>query len=146
MPLAHNAVLRAHCHATEEEDRVVRALATLAGEAPVPTRELAEGHYKNAIIVLEVSLLKSQADKFWARLRSSSEVAERLAAEAERRVDDTAVFYARFDKQRAFEGTIALTAGDDAIHLRSKLAAFPSKKPKAVSLLRAFLGAAPPQP
>jgi hypothetical protein len=136
--LAHNAVLRVHCHATEEEDRVRRALATLAGDAR-PESSGAEGHYKNPIVVLEVVLEKRAADALWARLRASP-VAERLAEEAERRVDERGVFYARFDKQRAHAGEVALTDGDDAIHLRSKLAAHPAKKGPAVRLVRAFLG------
>lgn len=139
-PLAHHAVLRVHCHATEEEERVRRALALLAGEAE-PARSLAEGHHGNPIVVLEVLALKKQADAVWARLRASPQVARQLAAEAERRTDEGGTFYARFDKQRAYLGELVLTPGDDAIHLRSKLAAHPARKGPAVRLLRAFLGA-----
>jgi RNA-binding protein len=136
--LAHNAVLRVHCHATEEEDRVRQALALLAGDAELQV-EHAEGHHHNPILVLEANLTKAAADKVWARLRAAPLVAEQLAAEAERRTDDRGVFYARFDKQRAYQGEVALTQGDDAIHLRSKLAAFPAKKDIAVDQVRRFL-------
>jgi RNA binding exosome subunit len=147
-PVAHNAVLRVHCHATEEEERVRQALAVLAGEAE-PRRSLAEGHHKNPIVVLEVVAQKRAADAVWARIRAARSVAEQLAAEAERRTDDAGTFYARFDKQRAYLGELALTHGDDAIHLRSKLAAHPAKKPQAVAVVRRFLGegsSPPPQP
>jgi hypothetical protein len=140
--LAHNAVLRAHCHATEEEDRVRRAVALLAGGL-APARSLAEGHFKNPILVLEVVAQKRDADAVWARVRGAREVARQLAAEAERRLDDAGVFYARFDKQRAYQGEVALTSGDDAIHLRSKIAAFPQKKDPALAKVREFLGAIP---
>lgn len=140
--LVHNAVLRVHCHATEEEERVRQALRTLAGEAE-PSRGTAEGHFKNPIVVLEVVLQKADAVAFWQRIRAAP-VAAQLADEAERRTDDTGVFYARFDKQRAFAGEVALTATDDAIHLRSKLAGHPAKKGPAVKLIRAFLRGEPP--
>ncbi|HEV8361334.1 MAG TPA: RNA-binding domain-containing protein [Candidatus Thermoplasmatota archaeon] len=140
--LAHNAVLRVHCHATEEEDRVRQALALLAGEAQAE-RSLAEGHFKNPIVVFEVVAQKRAADAVWGRIRGAREVARQLAAETERRTDEAGVFYARFDKQRAYQGEIAITSGDDAIHLRSKLAAFPQKKEPAVAKLREFLGAIP---
>lgn len=145
VPLAHNAVLRVHCHATEEEDRVRQALALLAGDAEVQV-EHAEGHHKNPILVLEATLAKSAADKVWARLRAAPLVAEQLAAETERRTDDRCTFYARFDKQRAYQGEVALTQGDDAIHLRSKLAAFPAKKEVAVGMVRRFLMEPPTGP
>jgi RNA binding exosome subunit len=146
VPLAHNLTLRTHCHATEEEHRVAQALALLAGEA-TPQRASAEGHHGNPIVVLEVSLAKSKADAVWSRIRAAPAIAAQLAAEAERRTDDACVFYARFDKQRAYQGELALTQGDDAIHLRSKLAAFPAKKEPAVALVRAFLmgTASPPK-
>lgn len=143
--LAHNAVLRVHCHATEEEDRVRRALAALAGEAR-PKRMSAEGHFKNPIVVLEVTLRKDDAEAFWERVRAARGAAEQLAAEAERRIDDTATCYARFDKQRAYLGELALTQSDDAIQLRSKLAVHPPGKTPAVELLRAFLSQAPAGP
>lgn len=145
MPLAHHAVLRVHSHATEEEDRVARALALLAGDAE-PSRGSAEGHYKNPIVLLEVEVAKSKADAVWGRIRAARGVAEQLAAEAERRIDDRGTFYARFDKQRACRGELALTQGDDAIHFRSKIAVFPVTKEGAVRQVRAFLleGAAGP--
>lgn len=141
--LAHNAVLRVHCHATEEEARVVQALAALAGELK-PERSSAEGHFKNPILVLEVAAQKKDADAVWGRVRAAPRVAEQLAAEVERRLDDQGVFYARFDKQRAFQGEVALTQGDDAIHLRSKIAAFPQKKGPAAKAVREFLVASSP--
>ena len=143
--LAHNAVLRVHCHATEDEDRVRRALALLAGDLE-PARSLAEGHFKNPIVVLEVAAERRQALAVWERIRAFPPVAAQLRAEAERRVDDFATAYARFDKQRAYQGELALTQGDDAIHLRSKLAAFPSKKGPAVQALVEFLAGGPGQP
>ena len=138
MGLAHNVTLRVHSHATEEEDRVLQALALLAGDAK-PERSLAEGHYKNPIVLFEVNVEKRAADKVWERVRAEPAVAQRLLAEAERRTDERGTFYARFDKQRAFEGTVALTRGDDALHFRSKLAAFPARKGPAVEIVRAFL-------
>jgi RNA-binding protein len=141
--LAHNAVLRVHCHATEEEDRVRQALALLAGRL-TPGRTLAEGHYKNPIVILEVVAQKKQADAVWGRVQAAPSVAERLSIEAERRVDDAGVFYARFDKQRAFQGELIVTQSDDAIRLRSKVAAFPQRKGPAVKSIRDFLGASTP--
>jgi hypothetical protein len=134
--------LRVHCHATEEEDRVLQALALLAGEAS-PARTLAEGHHKNPILVLEVQHAKKQADQVWERVRAAPGVAERLLAEVERRMDDTGTLYARFDKQRAYLGELALTQGDDAIHFRSKVAAYPQRKDEAVLKVRAFLSGPP---
>jgi len=140
--LAHGAVLRVHGHATESEDRVRQALALFAGEAE-PTRGLAEGVYGNPIVVLEAKLDKRAAQAMWERLRSHAELAERLRTEAARRIDERCQFFARFDKQRAFHGQAELTASDDAVHLRSKIATFPTRQELAIRAVQDFLGAGP---
>lgn len=126
---------RALCHATEDPDKVKRAMANAFGNhAEIKVSET-EGVHGNKIIVLETSLESAdQIADFIARLDKAD--LEVVAESAASRIDEHCNLFFRLDKQLAFHEKIKLTAGDDAIAIRLRLKAFPSKTEVAVKVAR----------
>ncbi|MBI4393807.1 MAG: hypothetical protein HY556_08455 [Euryarchaeota archaeon] len=139
MQAFHHFTIRTFCHATESMASVRTALSALAGDEE-PSVTTMEGHHGNPIVQLEVRLEHTaQVRPFWTRLLSDEAVREKLAAEVERRLDDSLNFYVRFDKQTAFAGRLVLGDGDDTIQCRGKVKVYPAHREDAERLLKAAL-------
>jgi len=135
----HSVELRTYCHATEDEERVRRALRTLAPDCD-PSTERLEGAHGNPILLLTCRLERREAiEGFWRRVRDAGALPQALEGIADR-MDDDAVLHLRFAKQRAFVGGIELARDDDAIAVRAKVVAHPAKKGAAVKAAREYLG------
>ena len=132
--------LRAFCHATEDEEKVVAALRTVLPEAEVRRAPL-EGHFENPLLALTVRT-EAAADirAAWRRIVDALGRDEVLAGLGQR-IDDEVVYHLRIDKQRAYLGAIAKAAGGDVIDLRAKVAAYPAKREVALRVVREFVEA-----
>ncbi|MEW5747952.1 MAG: RNA-binding domain-containing protein [Candidatus Thermoplasmatota archaeon] len=128
---------RTICHATEDCSRVEAALRTVVGEAPV-ARTMTEGHFGNAIEVLESSVEDEAAILDMLGRMSPGDLQE-VASTLERRVDESCQLFLRFDKQRAFAGELVLGGGEDVVAVRIKVRAFPAKREAAIAILRAVI-------
>jgi RNA binding exosome subunit len=134
----HSVELRAHCHATEEEARVEKALRTLCPDGTIET-ERAEGHHGNPILLMRCRIQKDDVIAgFWSRVKDAGLV-DKILESLEERIDEDAVLHLRFDKQKAFAGTIELAQDDDVIAVWAKVAAHPAKKSVAVRIAREYL-------
>ncbi len=134
----HYVDLRAFCYATEDENRVERALRHyLPDEYPVE-RETNVGHHGDEIVV--VSARVENADDVrhvMDRVLDAGEgERERIVDEIEDRVDEDCAFHLRLDKQEAYSRRSALGEG---LHLRAKVEAYPAKREKAVEAVRRSL-------
>lgn len=134
------ALARAHCHATEERERVERALRTFVGPAAVRASKAA-GHHSNPIDLLEARAEGQALRQMLTSLREA--VGAQLLAELDRRLDDELFLYARLDKQAAYGARVVLSTGDDAIHVKAKVKAFPATRAEAARVVAAFLGEQP---
>lgn len=144
--------LRTFCHATEDLTMVETALANAAGfdlddeeeqkrfrQTLTTTRS--SGHFNNPIEILEVEMRRSrEMRRFWDRLFAEGTVARRLLREADERLDDDLVFWFRIDKQEAAMGDVALSRGEDVVHVRAKVATYPKDREVALRFLEGFLG------
>ena len=130
----HWIEVRAFCHATEEEERVVAALRTVMREGEF-RREKLEGHFGNPLLVLKARAEGAQAMAVWSRLVAVIGKDEALG-DLEERLDDEGVYHLRIDKQKAFLGEIGKASSEDVISLRAKVAAFPNRRDVAVEVLR----------
>ena len=136
----HWLEVRAFCHATEDEEKVVAAMRTVLPEGEI-RREKLGGHFGNPIVSL-VARTERAADirAVWGRLAHAlgrDEILRGVAA----RLDEDAVFHMRLDKQRAFGGELTPAAEGDVIDVRAKVAAYP-KKPEVVGrVFREFVEA-----
>jgi RNA binding exosome subunit len=133
-PPISSAQVHVHCHATEDEDKVLAALRTLLpGEVAVERSEL-EGHHGNPIVVIGARVRdRSKLSEIWERIVRSGEL---TPPEVERRMDERCTLHLRFDKQAAFGGRLRLTDGGDSIHLRLRVKAFPPRRENAIRAVR----------
>lgn len=128
---------RTICHATEDCAKVELAHRTVVGDAAV-SRSRTEGHFGNPIEVME-SALEGESAVLDVLRRMSEEDLDDVASTLERRVDGSCHLFLRFDKQRAFAGELALSAGEDVVAARIKIQAFPAKQAGAIAVFRSVL-------
>ncbi|AEC51382.1 hypothetical protein PNA2_0465 [Pyrococcus sp. NA2] len=144
---AHNIRIRTFIHATEDPEKVLEALETLFPEDISPKDvdfEVieTEGYFGNPILVVDAEIRHSRnIRKFLENLRNllSEEDRRYLWEHAEEKVDETGTFYIRFDKQKAYLGEVKVSEGEDVIHVRIKVKAFPMKKETVVNAVREWL-------
>jgi RNA-binding protein len=142
-PRFHWLRLRATAHATEDPDRVRVALATAAGIALEDLTALLEespieSHYGGTVHLLEATVKRARDIRSILGRLTAADRAE-LAAALDARVDDDGVLYWRLDKQRAYQGELVLTRGDDAIQCRLKAEVHPATREGALTAFRAWL-------
>ncbi|TLZ67497.1 MAG: exosome subunit, partial [Methanobacteriota archaeon] len=93
----------------------------------------------NPILMLRCRLQKDDAiNSFWRRVKDAG-LLERILKNLDERIDEDAVLHLRFDKQNAYNGSLALAKNDDVIAVRAKIAAHPAKKSVAVRVAREYL-------
>ena len=122
----HWILARTYCQATEEEARVVSALeASVSGGSGL--RHAFDGQYGNAIVILERRLESSaEIRATWERWATAGLLGA-LQDQVDARVDDDAVIHFRIDKQKAFQGTLALGREGDTIDIQVKVKAYPAR-------------------
>lgn len=137
-----NAVVSALVHATEDEQRVMKALRFLIPETIGLRRSNVKGHFGNPITMLEARLRKGEIRELCKNILSNlgMDELERLRESVPRKLDQRCNLYLRFDKQKAHEGELELIESGDAIHIRLKVSAFPPKGELATKLVLDFLG------
>ncbi len=129
---------RAHCQATEEEGRVVRALeAVVVGGTPA--RQVVEGQFGNPIVMLTRRLdAREDVEATWSRWRDAG-LPDALSRNLDSRIDGNAILHLRVDKQEAYGGRLCLARDSDAIDIQVKVEAYPSKPAAVRQAARALL-------
>ncbi|GAB6147695.1 RNA-binding domain-containing protein [Stetteria hydrogenophila] len=114
---------RVFVHATEDKDKVLKALleilpAELRQEVRVAEERLS-GHYGNPITKLTLRVEGDAALRVVEYLFSKLSPADRglLASSIEDRVDRHGTFYLRLSKQEAYQGRIYVYESDDVIRV-----------------------------
>jgi len=128
---------RAFCHATEDLEKVKRALRNTIGDAEMQIART-EGHHGNPITIVESSV---------ESIEEISMFFEKLAEDDLRfvldtiptRVDEGCNLFLKIDKQAAYEERIRLGRNDDVISIRIKVIAFPAKRELAQGTTRTFM-------
>ncbi|ABP51478.1 MULTISPECIES: RNA-binding domain-containing protein [Pyrobaculum] len=103
---------RAYAHATEDVEKVVRAVRSVV-EARF-TATTARGHHGNVIIIIEARLEDCEALEALKSIISRLDDVEftlMLSGIEEGRL------YVKFDKQQAFLGVLRVAHGDDVVYL-----------------------------
>nr|AKQ01986.1 hypothetical protein [uncultured euryarchaeote Rifle_16ft_4_minimus_309] len=138
----HWIEVRVHCHATEEEPRVLQALETACPVGGMK-REILEGHFGNPLVRLTRRVDRA-ADiaEVWTQWTSTGLLAK-VAHDVDARVDDEGVLHFRIDKQRAYAGALDLAIDPDTMDVRVKLMAFPAKPEEARRVARVLAGGGP---
>jgi len=110
-------------HATEERERVVKALMELfpedlRGQLEVE-EELLEGHYGNPIVKIVARIRGEAAERVFQYILSRLSDIDRgaLAGTLDDRVDREGTLYFRVSKQEAFLGRLTIYEADDVIRV-----------------------------
>jgi RNA binding exosome subunit len=126
----HNLFFRVFVNATEDENKVIKALQFVAGINEFK-RSLSTGYHGNPITILETILRKkTEIDAFFSRVSSND--LKKIVDTLERRTDDEGFVYFRFDKQLAYLEKLVLTDGEDVIAVKGKVKAYPSTYDRAI--------------
>ncbi len=104
--------LRTFVHATESEEKVLRALSSLVDPRGYRSSRL-KGHFGNPIQLIELRLRDERVRQLCERLRSLPEEDLELGKKREGNV-----LYVRFDKQEACQGRLKVSEGSDVIHVK----------------------------
>ena len=122
MAIVHRIEVETHIHATEDEDKVMEALANLIGHNAVKgvSTVALRGHYGNTIIVARVQLDHKdypldELVRFMASKMSDSDK-RILKNSLVNRVQGNKV-YLRFNKQKLYLGELMLSDGDDVVRM-----------------------------
>ncbi len=121
---------RAFSHATENEDRVKKAVMNASGSEEL-TCSKSYGYHGNPIVVIEAKITRAKEIKNVLSLLSEEDVRQ-LIDTIELRVDDESFFYMRLDKQEAYLGNLRLSSGEDVISVRGKIKSYPQNRENAV--------------
>lgn len=130
----HYLAFRAMCNATEDLERVKKAVCKCSGTSEVSVSR-SKGYHGNPIDILEAKLKGTGKNLF---LEMSSEDLKRLIEEAEERLDDEDFFRFRLDKQQAYLGELRLCQGKDCVDVRGKVKRF-EKHASSPDLVKRFL-------
>jgi RNA binding exosome subunit len=132
-----NLSFRTFAHATEDPERVEKALRFVSGAENV-TRSSSTGYHGNPITVLEAKVTDSKHIK--AVLRSLGPETLRILRDSlDRRLDEESFFYFRLDKQEAFLERFVLADGEDVIAVRGKVKSYPQNRDNAMASMRNIL-------
>lgn len=119
-----SAKITVFCHATEDEDKVMKTMNLLLPRETEVARSKAEGYHKNPIIIFTAETAgKKAAVEWWEVLlkkldeKSQANVIQKLGM-----IDKSNLLFLRFDKQKASKGDLVLAEGGDVIHVMVKFA------------------------
>ena len=134
----HYVDLRAFCYATEDDQRVERALRTLLPEEFPVERAESEGYHGDRILVLSARVENADDVRhvLSALARLPDDQFRRLREETDERVTEDCELYVYLDKQAAYQGSVQLGEG---LTLRGKVEAYPAEKDSAVANVRELL-------
>ena len=128
---------RAFCHATEDLEKVNRALRNTIGDAEIQTSRT-EGHHGNPITIVEANVESiEEISRFFEKLAVDDLrfVLDTLST----RMDEGCNLFLKIDKQAAYKESIRMRCNDDVISIRIKVIAFPAKREVAQGTTRTFV-------
>ncbi len=129
---------RTFCQATEDEDRVLKALETLCSSGS-SSRDALEGQFGNPLLLITRRIESSEALRLaWARW-SEAGLIRSFQADLESRVDDDGILHFRVDKQAACAGQLVTAKTADSIDVRVKLKAYPAKREEILKVARGLI-------
>jgi len=108
-------------HATEDPDKLERAVSALIGFSAKPGLDLLEGHFGNRIMRARMHLTGEEASNaLTSILESMAQGLKRgILSDLPAYLDEHNALFLRLDKQKLVEGSTALGSGD-AVRLKIK--------------------------
>ncbi|MGA1849040.1 MAG: RNA-binding domain-containing protein [Thermoplasmatota archaeon] len=133
----HELRLSFFIQATEDEEKVLQAVANLLGMDPSPlvNRSNAEGVHHNPIILLSIELKKEREIRAVLERWETTDFWQESKKDIDDRLDEDLVYHVRVDKEKAFGGDIALWKGGESIDIRLKVATYPSSREGSIEII-----------
>ncbi len=147
MKYFHSIKLTVFCKPEDDEEKIKQALVSLVPfdfekEKIELKSQKADIILDRKITILEVTLQKQRyTQAFFEYLMSKLDDRQRkiLVEQKESRLDDTADFFIRLDKEYLLENKFVLTDDGNCFHIRISIAAYPAKKEVAMKILDKIL-------
>ena len=144
---AHHVRLTTFIQATEDEDKVLEAIATFIPEEiddddVIFDIDETTGFFGNPIKVVNVEIKRSRAVRAFLRYFKellSEEDRRYIIENLDEKVDEEGTLYVRFNKQKAYLGEPEIDEGGDTIQVKIKVKAFPMRKEAVVKAVREWL-------
>lgn len=144
---AHHVRLTTFIQATEDEDKVLDAIATFIPEEideedVIFDVDETTGFFGNPIKVVNVEIKRSKAVRqFLEHFKEllSKDDKRYIIENLDEKVDEEGTLYVRFNKQKAYLGDVEIDEGADVIQVRIKVKAFPMRKEAVVKAVREWL-------
>ncbi|MDR2545540.1 MAG: exosome protein [Methanobrevibacter sp.] len=135
--MIHNIRFRLFVYSNENEDELYQALINIFGNVEVE-REIAEGINEEPIIILSGTIFKKKILKeFVSNLRSDVNFnCNDFFDKLDKKMDDNANLFIRLSKDYAKNDELKILDCGDSIHLKIKIAAYPSKKRIAIPIVK----------
>lgn len=101
-------------HATEDPEKLRKAVADLLGLSSGPAVEELAGHFGNAILSVKFHAVGHEAESAVERVFASmtKKLRGEIASDLGAHLDDHSALFLRFDKQLLVQGKLALGSGD----------------------------------
>lgn len=125
----HYLDLRTFSYATEDDQRVERALQTLLPEDYPIERQESEGHHGDRIIVFSTRVDNADDIRHVVNAMNEGGVFSAIADELDQRVTDNTELFVQLDKQAAYNGKVTVGEG---ITVRGKIEAYPADRERAL--------------
>jgi RNA binding exosome subunit len=130
--------LRTHCHATEDQEKVARAMQFICPQARL-TVARTEGYNRNTILVMTARTDSSKAIKDFWRLLNRESLVDTVLESGSKMVDGNGVLHLRLGKQEAYLGKAVLSEHEDVVSVRMKIARHSPKKQDLLEIARAAI-------
>lgn len=144
MKLVHKAVLTVFSKEDDDEEKIKAALAALVPfnleeEKIQIKQQTASSFNERKIRIFKIELEKSRhTNEFIKQMlnRLTKEQKAMIARQAESRLDEHLDFFIRLDKTNLITyNKLFVTDSGDCFHIRLSIAAFPSKREKALEII-----------
>jgi RNA-binding protein len=129
--------VQAFCYPTENEELVRETMTALVGNDGFEC-ETSEGEHGNKMMIFQEELTKQKDFEGLFRM-VGNDVATKVIADIDNRIDDDCVFYLRLDKQKAVKGEYVMAHHGDVISITGKVASHPARKEIATKNILDFL-------
>lgn len=149
MKFAHNVKISVFCKEYENETAIIHSLKSLfpfylEKEKIKLNQQTATGFNETKIKIFDIILDKERhINKFLGFLKEklSAEQKGLLIRQAESRLDEKLDFFIRFDKDKLIqENKLYITDSGNCFHIKISIAAFPSKREKALEAIKTLFG------
>jgi len=108
-------------HATEDPDKIWRAVSALLSSSTEPETEELEGYFGNSIVRVRLHLTGDEASSAFQSVQKSfpSGLKSEILSDLTSFLDEHGAFFLRLDKQRLVAGSAALGSAD-SVRLKVK--------------------------